>query len=155
MVCIWKSRFIFRCEYGQFLTRVLFLFYYLRQLAGGCFVTKVSPDGSAARSGEIEVGDQLASINGTSSVKMKVDDICDMITTSSDPSQIELVFLRYIGPFRPRPSTMTLQPKGSLIAENNVASIDRTDRKPISMWKKNPIKIKSSLRLFGRGKKNK
>merc|ERR1719321_2280161 len=63
------------------------------RFSGGCFVTNVSPDGSAARSRGVEIGDQLASINGTNSLKMKVDDICDAISDSSDSSKIELIFL--------------------------------------------------------------
>ena len=86
---------------------------------------------------------------------MKVDDICDMITTSSDPTRIKLVFLRYVGPFRPRIPTTTLQSEGSLTVESTDTLMNPTDRKPISMWKKKPMKMKSGLRLFGRGKKNK
>lgn len=68
----------------------------------GCWITKVIPEGNADRSGKIEAGDQLAAINGASSVGMKVDDICAVISAaSSEADSIELTFLRYIGPFRP------------------------------------------------------
>lgn len=117
---------------------------------GGCFVTKVSPDGSAARSRRVEVGDQLASINGTSSSKMKVDDICDAIRRSSDLSQIKLVFVRYIGPFRPF--------RESLQSEHIFNNIDDTtannERTLNTSPNKKPMKIKNAFRLFGKGKKN-
>lgn len=71
----------------------------------GCWVTKVMPDGNAGQSGRVEPGDQLAAIGGRSSVGMKVDDICDAIAEASSRSkQIELTFLRYVGPFQPLPS---------------------------------------------------
>jgi len=117
---------------------------------GGCFVTKVSPDGSAARSRGVDVGDQLASINGTSSSKMKVDDICDAISGSSDPSQIKLVFLRYIGPFRPS--------NKALLSENVPERMDDTtgykDHTLNISRNRKPIKKKAGFRLFGKGKKN-
>ena len=68
---------------------------------GGCFVTKIAPDGSAARSGGVEVGDQLAAINGQRSIKMKVEDIFASISKTPDPIVVQLAFVRYIGPFCP------------------------------------------------------
>jgi PDZ domain len=71
----------------------------------GCWVTTVMPDGNAGRSRRVEPGDQLAAIDGRSSVGMKVDDICDAISeVASRSKQIELTFLRYVGPFQPLPS---------------------------------------------------
>jgi hypothetical protein len=144
-------------------------------LVGGCFVTKVSPDGSAARSGGVEVGDQLACINGASSLYMKVDDICDVIANSLDPSMVELVFLRYIGPFRAAKKTLLetesnfrLQSNGSF--DDSLAEAEGRNSK--SSWRMNPSKSdkkepgkkivkemsatkkkKKGFRLFGRGKK--
>lgn len=113
----------------------------------------MSPDGSAARSRGVEVGDQLASINGISSTRMKVDDICDVIANSKDPSVVELVFLRYIGTFRP---SRTL-PSGSgyrLEPDGSLASTTKTSKSGKYTWRKNPIKKNNSggFRLFGRGK---
>mmetsp|Transcript_52277 Transcript_52277/g.126400 ORF Transcript_52277/g.126400 Transcript_52277/m.126400 type:complete len:1083 (-) Transcript_52277:1932-5180(-) len=68
---------------------------------GGCFVTKVSPDGSAARSGGVEVGDQLAAINRISALNMKVDDVFNAVSNSPQKNRVDLVFIRYVGPFRP------------------------------------------------------
>ncbi|CAB9514365.1 expressed unknown protein [Seminavis robusta] len=71
----------------------------------GCWVTKVMPGGNAALSGRVEPGDQLAAIDSRSSIGMKVDDICDAIAeASSRCKEIELTFLRYVGPFQPLPS---------------------------------------------------
>ena len=59
------------------------------------------PNGNADLSGKVEAGDQLAGINGTSAIGMKVDDICDAISIAANASpEIELTFLRYIGPLR-------------------------------------------------------
>jgi hypothetical protein len=63
------------------------------------------PDGNAGKSGRVEPGDQLAAIDGRSAIGMKVDDICDAISeAASRAKQIELTFLRYVGPFQPLPS---------------------------------------------------
>jgi hypothetical protein len=117
---------------------------------GGCFVTKVSPDGSAARSREVVVGDQLASINGSSSSKMKVDDICDAISRSTDPSQIKLVFLRYVGPFRPSTKALLTEdvPEKICDTSGNKYRTLNTSRN------KKPMKKMTGFRLFGKGKKN-
>mmetsp|Transcript_899 Transcript_899/g.1960 ORF Transcript_899/g.1960 Transcript_899/m.1960 type:complete len:154 (-) Transcript_899:587-1048(-) len=122
---------------------------YVFGITAGCFVTKVSPDGSAARSRRVEVGDQLASINGTSSINMKVDDICDSISISSDPSRIELVFLRYIGPFRPSTKNLISQEKAD---KTNIKS-SLNDRVSNSLHSKKTTKKKTGFRLFGKGKK--
>jgi hypothetical protein len=142
-------------------------------LAGGCFVTKVSPDGSAARSGGVEVGDQLACINGGSSLHMKVDDICAVIANSVDPSMVELVFLRYIGPFRATNKSLVERENNfpldlnesfddSLVKEQTSKSLWHVTPTPTKSKKKETRQIKretstskkkSGFRLFGRGKK--
>ncbi len=119
-------------------------------ILGGCFVTKVSPDGSAAKSRKVMVGDQLASINGTSGSKMRVDDICDAVTRSSDQGQVDLIFLRYIGPFRPsntvrRPKEGSTGPPNTIHYKHQVSNTSRS---------KKPTKKLAGFRLFGRGKKN-
>ena len=69
--------------------------------SSGCWVTKVMPNGNAANHRKILIGDQLASINGRSSIGMKVDEICALIASSATAQEIELTFLRYVGPFQP------------------------------------------------------
>ena len=49
----------------------------------------------------MEVGDQLAAINGSSAIKLRVDQICTLITEAPDPDNIELTFLRYTGQLHP------------------------------------------------------
>uniref|UniRef100_A0A7S4AN01 PDZ domain-containing protein n=1 Tax=Pseudo-nitzschia australis TaxID=44445 RepID=A0A7S4AN01_9STRA len=124
---------------------------------GGCFVTKVSPDGSAALSRIVEVGDQLASINGISSIKMKVDDICDVVRNSSNPTEIKLIFLRYIGPFRPITDNLNLENKANEINTchpTDDKSNSSRNMKAIKSENKKPTKKKANFRLFGRSKNN-
>jgi len=69
--------------------------------SAGCWVAKVFTTGSAANNvigKSVEIGDQLAAVNGNSTIKLTVDEVCDMISSSPDSEEIELTFLRYIGP---------------------------------------------------------
>jgi hypothetical protein len=68
---------------------------------GGCWITKVFPDGNAAKVGGVEVGDQLAAVNGISAIMLRVDQICTLITEAPNPKNIELTFLRYTGELHP------------------------------------------------------
>ena len=132
---------------------------------GGCFVTKISPDGSAARSGSVEVGDQLAAINGASALKMKVDDICERIAKSKNPKSVNLVFVRYVGPFFPLRSAITHEPSFELEALGSPQSSFEvppaavvTPAAPAPAPAKNTktkgnAQKKKGFRIFGRGKK--
>jgi hypothetical protein len=113
---------------------------------GGCFVTKVSPDGSANRSGGVEIGDQLAAINGESSARMRVDDICDVIARSPTAACVELVFLRYVGPFRPNrhPQRGTEGPSFDL----DITGYCQPSGEPSQKHEK-----KRGFRMFGRKKR--
>ncbi|KAL3908873.1 MAG: hypothetical protein SGILL_008316 [Bacillariaceae sp.] len=126
-------------------------------------------ESNAARSGGVEVGDQLACINGASSVHMKVDDICDVIANSSDPTQVDLVFLRYVGPFRAANKTLLeTEDNFRLDAHGSFDDSLVKDKESKSLWRKNPVKSnkkepaktessakkKGGFRLFGRGKNN-
>jgi hypothetical protein len=117
----------------------------------------VASDGSAARSGGVDLGDQLAAINGNSSMKMKVDDICSLIARSPKRKCLELVFLRYIGPFRPsRKSVMEgsfdLEAQGSPHGSFDLAATPNT-RMTIKQAPKDAQGKKKGFRWFGRGKK--
>lgn len=70
----------------------------------GCWITKVLPGGNAAASGMVQVGDQLAAVDGVSAINMKVDEIAAVIKKKS--SDIELTFLRYVGPLAPAAGTI-------------------------------------------------
>lgn len=101
---------------------------------GGCFVTKKAKNGSAAKSLGVEVGDQLASINGVTSVRMKVDDICDAISDSSDSNKIELVFLRYIGPFRPMKKKSHLKRDNNLLVDGDDTFRKSNPNSLLGLW---------------------
>ena len=135
---------------------------------GGCFVTKVSPDGSAARSGGVEVGDQLASINQISALNMKVDDVFNAVSNSPQKSRVDLVFIRYVGPFRPaekvppkgcfsnteRPRATTA--RGLLGRKKDMnphAAVAAADSLPTVVAESVPPPKGAGFRLFGRGKK--
>ena len=133
---------------------------------GGCVVTKVSPEGSASRSGGVEVGDQLAAINGTTSIDMKVDDICNLIAKSPNPKFVELVFLRYQGPLRPAPGSLTdgsfdfgQELPGSPIGSASLAEFSfagggqQLFRQRNNNTRPSTTKAKKVFRWFGRGKK--
>jgi hypothetical protein len=66
---------------------------------GGCWVTKVLPEGTAIKSRSVKVGDQLAAIDGISAIRLTVDEIAK--TIKGKKAVIELTFLRYVGPLKP------------------------------------------------------
>ena len=104
---------------------------------GGCWITKVFPDGNAAKAGGVEVGDQLAAINGTSAIKLRVDQICTLITEAPDPSNIELTFLRYTGQLHPLVPDMV-----ETFESFEVTNVDALMKPPI---KRNPSKSLRAL----------
>jgi hypothetical protein len=99
---------------------------------GGCFVFKISPDGSAARSGGVEVGDQLAAINGQKSLKMKVDDIYNGISDSPDPVVVQLAFVRYIGLFHSDGPPVSTSETKTVVSEPRTTLRVIKDRTPSS-----------------------
>lgn len=101
---------------------------------GGCWITKVFPDGNAAKVGGVEVGDQLAAVNGISAIKLRVDQICTLITEAPNPKSIELTFLRYIGELHPLPV-------GDSVVQEQ---FEITDHEPLP--KKSPTRQVRSLR---------
>jgi len=129
----------------------VYLFSDFSSKSGGCFVTKKAKNGSAAKSLGVEVGDQLASINGVTSVRMKVDDICDAISDSSDSNKIELVFLRYIGPFRPMKKKSHLKRDNNLLVDGD-DTFRKSDCKVNATKKRGSGKTKSVFSFFGKGK---
>jgi len=70
----------------------------------GCWITKVLPGGNAEKCGTIQVGDQLAAIDGVSAINLKVHEMAQIVKSKGvtlAESTVELTFLRYIGPLRP------------------------------------------------------
>ena len=53
------------------------------------------------RGDKIQVGDQLASINGVSAANKNVAEVCKLLANSPNSDDIELSCVRYIGPLRP------------------------------------------------------
>ena len=49
---------------------------------------------------KIEVGDQLAAVNGLSAMYKNVAEVCRLLASASNPESIELTFVRYVGPLR-------------------------------------------------------
>ena len=121
---------------------------------GGCFVTKVSPDGSAARSGGIEVGDQLAVVNGTIGSRMTVDDICKVIKVSPNPKQVELVLVLAQEMAESKVRGKTALKKVSVIRVSSMSS--RKILHILAVWKLVVmISMKHVSRLSGRTTKSK
>ena len=48
----------------------------------------------------MEVGDHLASINGLNAINLSIAEVCKILANVSNPNEIELTFLRYVGPYR-------------------------------------------------------
>ncbi|GKY91285.1 hypothetical protein MPSEU_000101000 [Mayamaea pseudoterrestris] len=65
----------------------------------GVWVTKFMPGGSAFETKQVQIGDQLAAIDGLSAINLTVDEVSALVRRK--PGLVELTFLRYIGPVRP------------------------------------------------------
>jgi len=140
---------------------------------GGCFVTKVDSQGSAGRSGGVEVGDQLAAINGTSTFKMMVEKIFDMVSNAPNSMCIELMLIRYIGPVMVKPPTAARvldspseEYDDRSLTENRLNTGARPEEIDVGQARESSIETVfkpkekggdskwRKFRLFGRGKKN-
>jgi hypothetical protein len=71
----------------------------------GVWVSRAVPSGNGAKQG-VQHGDQLAAINGSSCTHATIDDISSKISRTPN-SRVELTFLRYAGPLRPMPGSIT------------------------------------------------
>jgi hypothetical protein len=66
-------------------------------------VQKIFENGNVhntARGDKLEVGDHLTSINYTSVYKKNVSEMCKILAGSPNTDEIQLIFLRYVGPIR-------------------------------------------------------
>jgi len=103
----------------------------------GVWVSRVVPNGNGYKKG-VQHGDQLAAINGNSSVHTTIDEVASSISSTPDSVGVELTFLRYIGPLRPVP--------GSIIQEGfEVMDTSVSD-------KKKAAQAKSKRSLFSKKK---
>ncbi len=69
----------------------------------GCWIKRIFENGNAAtsfRGDKLEIGDQLASINGASALNKTVSEICRILADAPNSNDIELSFVRYVGPLR-------------------------------------------------------
>jgi hypothetical protein len=110
----------------------------------GCWVTKILPEGSAADSKCVQVGDQLAAVDGTSAIDMKVDEIAHLIKQKSAAGTVELTFLRYTGPMRPEAESVVQEEGYEIRAKKD------PPKTPLgkSKNKVRPVKSGSPLRNF-------
>ncbi len=74
----------------------------------GVWVSQAIPGGNGAEKG-VQHGDQLAAVNGNSSVHNTLDDVATKINSTQSNSAVELTFLRYVGPLRPIPGSIIQQ----------------------------------------------
>jgi len=69
-----------------------------------CWVQKIFENGNASMASigdKLQVGDQLAAINGITAMHKDVTGVCRILANTSNPALIEFTFVRYIGPLRP------------------------------------------------------
>ena len=69
----------------------------------GCWVKKIFVNGNAAntsRGDKLEVGDHLASVNGTNVYKKNITEVCKVLANTADSDELQLTFIRYVGPIR-------------------------------------------------------
>jgi hypothetical protein len=71
----------------------------------GVWVSRAIPSGNGAKQG-VQYGDQLAAINGRSSVHTTIDEVASNVSSTPN-GKVELTFLRYVGPMRPVPGSIT------------------------------------------------
>ena len=69
------------------------------------WVSRVVPKGNASKKG-VQHGDQLAAINGNSSIHATIDEVASTISSTPSNMTVELTFLRYVGPLRPMPGSV-------------------------------------------------
>lgn len=129
----------------------------------GCAVQKIYQNGNTfnnSRGDKVEVGDHLASINGTSTFKMNVTDVCKILAACPSAEEIHLVLLRYVGPIR---SSNAIEQQGYEVIDPDVARTQDLQLKKTnsflnrtnSFGRKNsnvkePIKLSKSLSRTGR-----
>ena len=100
----------------------------------GCWITKILPDGNAARChSNIQVGDQLAAVDGASAIDLTVDDIASLIRSKKKKKVIELTFVRYVGQLRPAIGT-DVQEEGYEIQATEALPMTRPRRKKNLGW---------------------
>ena len=119
--------------------------------SAGVWVAKVFTSGNAANSAVgkgVQVGDQLAAVNGNSTIKLTVDEVCDMISSSPNTNEIELTFLRYVGPLHNKRRGKARSP--SPIRRSKGSGLFNRSASPVPAVDKSAAPPKQKKGLFGR-----
>lgn len=98
----------------------------------GVWVSRALPNGNGMKKG-IRHGDQLAAINGNSSVHTTIEEVARTISSTPDKKGVELTFLRYSGPIHPVPGSVTQE--GFEVTDKAV-SPKHTKEKRLSLLKR-------------------
>jgi hypothetical protein len=91
----------------------------------GVWVSRAIPSGNGAKQG-VQYGDQLAAINGRSSVHTTIDEVASDVSSTRN-GKVELTFLRYVGPLRPVRGSIThegFEVSASAVLPNTHASLE-------------------------------
>ena len=116
----------------------------------GVWVSRAVPTGNGAKKG-IQHGDQLAAINGSSSLYTTIDEVAQQISNTTT-GIVELTFLRYVGPLRPVPGSITQE--GFEISDSAVLpSVRDKTKETQSMSIKCLLSKKSSLKFIPKSPK--
>ena len=99
----------------------------------GVWVSRAIPSGNGAKQG-VQYGDQLAPINGRSSVHTTIDEVASNVSSTPN-GKVELTFLRYVGPLRPVQGSITqegFEVTDSAVLPNTRASPETIEFRPKS-----------------------
>ena len=108
----------------------------------GVWVSQAIPGGNGAEKG-VQHGDQLAALNGNSSVHTTLDEVATKINNTPSNRAVELTFLRYVGPLRPVPGSIIQQ--GFEVTDKSV-SPQRRSLPSLFQKKKRPGDMSESLK---------
>ena len=131
----------------------------------GVWVSRAIPSGNGAKQG-VQYSDQLAAINGRSSVHTTIDEVASNVSITPN-GKVELTFLRYVGPLRPVPGSITqegFEVTDSAVLPNTRASPEAiefrpkckrglfTKKKDLSMITESPPRVNLSSALLPRAR---
>ena len=71
-----------------------------RENSAGCWIARLDKSGNAKKllkNNPIEVGDQLAAINGINAINHNIKSISSMLSKSPGNASVDLTFLRFVG----------------------------------------------------------
>lgn len=115
----------------------------------GCWITKVLPGGNAEKCATIQVGDQLAAIDGVSAINLKVHEMAQIVKSKGvtlAESTVELTFLRYIGPLRPAMGSLAEEGYEVNAAEKTLQRVNNPSSSPQASPSRSQKQPKSPLK---------